>query len=243
MAYKYPSLRTTLPVAGYYARLDAGAAATDQFTVDGSHDATLVGGLSRVNDSGLAYRLIAASSQYLQLPGITIPTDEMTVAAWVKITANRATLFSFASLDANSRVWNVGTTGGRVPYFQLPTNSGYWFASGSPTALTAGAWAHLGFTFNRTTSTAKIYVNGADVTPSQSGAGTAVWTTPVGNPTIGVALTIYSDTLIDDWLFWNSKALPGADMAYLASGRGAIYEEVATSQRRRTAQASIRSTL
>lgn len=222
MGFKYPSLRTTLPRAGYYARLDSGAAATDQFTADGSQDGTLSGGMSRVDDSGLAYRFLSASSQFIQLPAITMPADQMTLAAWVKITANRATLFSFASLDANSRVWNVGTTGSRVPYFQIPTNSGYWFSSGSPAALTAGAWAHLGFTFNRATSTAKIYVNGTDVTPSQTGAGTATWTTPVGNPVIGRTLPTYSDTLIDDWLLCPVE-LAAADFGYLASQRGAIY--------------------
>jgi hypothetical protein len=217
----YPSLQDAS--IGYYARLDTGAEALDQFTADESQDGALSGGMSRVDDGGFAYRFVATSSQFIQLPAITMPTDEMTIAAWVKITASRATLFSFSSLDANSRAWNVGTTGSRVPYFQIPTNSGYWFSSGSPTALTAGAWTHLGFTFNRSTSTAKIYVNGTDVTPAQSGASTATWTTPVGNPVIGRSLTIYSDTLIDDWYFSNTRALSATEMGYLASQRGAAY--------------------
>jgi hypothetical protein len=211
---------------GYYARLDTGAAAIDQFTGNGSQDGTLTSGATRTNDGGLAYSL-DGSNDFIQLPAITMPTNGLSVVAWVKITANRATLFSFAAQDANLRVWNVGTTGSRVPYFQVPLSTGYWQTSGG-TALTAGTFTHLAISIDRASSTAKIYVNGVDATPAISGASTAAWATPTGNPTIGRALNIYSDTLIDDWIFFD-RAITATEAAQLATARGAAYEEIASS--------------
>jgi hypothetical protein len=211
---------------GYYARLDTGAAAIDQFTGNGSQDGTLTSGATRTNDGGLAYSL-DGSNDFIQLPAITMPTNGLSVAAWVKIAANRATLFSFAAQDVNLRVWNVGTTGSRVPYFQVPLSTGYWQTSGG-TALTAGTFTHLAISIDRASSTAKIYVNGVDATPAISGASTAAWATPTGNPTIGRALNIYSDTLIDDWIFFD-RAITATEAAQLATARGAAYEEIASS--------------
>ncbi len=211
---------------GYYARLDTGAAALDQFTGNGSQDGTLTNGATRTNDGGLAYSL-DGTNDFIQLPAITMPTNGLSVAAWVKITANRATLFSFAAQDANLRLWNVGTTGARVPYFQVPLSTGYWQTSGG-TALTAGTFTHLAVSIDRASSTAKIYVNGVDATPTISGASTAAWTTPTGNPTIGRALGIYSDTLIDDWIFFD-RAITATEATQLATARGAAYEEIASS--------------
>jgi hypothetical protein len=233
MSFKYPSLRTTPPKVGYYARLDAGSSVDDQFTSDGAQNGTLTNGADRTDNDGLAYRFVAASSQFIQVAAIAMPTDALTVAAWLNIAGVRATLFSFAALDSASRVWNVGTDGSRRPYFQIPLASSYWFTSGSGTAIPQNTWTHLAFTADRASATARLYVDGTDVTPTISGASTNDWRSPIGNPTIARSLGFYSDTLIDDWILYNNVALSASAIADLASQRGAIYALNATSRRRR----------
>ena len=55
MPFRYPSLRNGLPIAGYYARLDAGATVEDRFTGSGTQNGTLRNGATRTDSGGLAY--------------------------------------------------------------------------------------------------------------------------------------------------------------------------------------------
>lgn len=151
------------------------------------------------------------SNDYVSITGFSL-TDEFTISGWLKIASSRATLFSHASADTNSKVHNFGTTGSRVPYFQLAlSDNTYFFTSGSPSALAAGVWHHLALT--RRGATAKLYANGADITPTLSGSAATSLQPNTSAATIGfVPPTVYSDCQIADVVV-TSIAEPHNDIA------------------------------
>ena len=245
MGYKYPSLRTTLPIAGYYARLDAGAAATDQFTVDGSQDGTLTNGATRTDDGGLAYSL-DGSNDHIGLGNnfnstIVGSSAKFTIAAWVKLTAsgnvaiwsklgdgthtenNRQ--FSFSCNAGKLRcVWYGATDGSSIRVLEVTSAS-----------IVGAGWKHVAVTFDATISDpdAKVtlWINGA----SQTVSVVLSVGTPVSIPTstaraaigaaIGAASSVVSypfADLIDDLLLF-PVILSGTNIGYLAAQRGAIY--------------------
>ncbi len=217
-SYLYPSLRTTPPTLGYYARLDAGAAATDQFTADGAQNGTLTNGVTRVNNNGLAYSFTDSSSMYIgsSVPGSLSGAANCTLAFWAKKSASGKECTIGTRISATSGVWLQWFTDGFV-YFS-PRN-GSTTSSGYNLGYTS-SWVHLAAVKSGTS--AKIYVNGAEVAAA-SGMPANLPTLSVFN--IGRLETggFYSDGLIDDPVVYGGVALDAANIGYLASQRGAIY--------------------
>lgn len=218
MGFLYPSLRTTSPTLGYYARLDAGSAATDQFIADGSQDGTLTNGVTRVDNSGLAYSFTASSSMYIvsSVPGSLSGAANCTLAFWAKKSGSGKECTIGTRISATSGVWLQWFSDGFV-YFS-PRNGG--FTTAMYNLGYTSDWVHIGAVKSGTS--AKIYVNGAEVA------------TASGMPANLPALTVfnigrletggfYSDGLIDDPVVYGGVALDATNMTFLASQRGAIY--------------------
>lgn len=216
--YLYPSLRTTPPVLGYYARLDTGAAALDQFTVDGSQDGTLTNGVTRVDNSGLAYSFTDSSSMYIgsNVPGSLSGAANCTLAFWAKKSAIGKECAIGTRISGTSGVWLQWYSDGFV-YFS-PRNGGATSA-GYSLGYTS-SWVHVAAVKSGTA--AKIYVNGTEVA-SASGMPANLPTLTVFN--IGRLETggFYSSGLIDDPVVYGGVALDATNIGYLAAQRGAIY--------------------
>jgi hypothetical protein len=220
MPYLYPSLRTTLPVAGYYARLDAGAAATDQFTADGSQDGTLTNGATRANDGGLAYSFDGTNDHITLSPAILIPaTASWTLSAWVKPSViTESTWFSqYQPVDGR---FIVRIDGGNYVLF---CGGGEGTFSIGSTAAVANTWAHIAIT--RSSKTFAIYVNGISAgTRTDSGTRSILqYKSLIAKRESDGTSENHFTGLIDDLLVWNSVALGTTEIGYLASQRGAIY--------------------
>ena len=225
MAYKYPSLRTTAPIAGYYARLDAGAAATDQFTADGSQDGTLTSGATRADDSGLAYSFDGVDD--VVRTTVSAPTYPFSMSAWLKPSSLHAGYaVGFFCSGFNDPHFGLQTTlAGKVTL--LAELAGQVTITSS-VSYAANTWIHVAGVWTSATSRT-LYVNGvADGTSSTSvtisaninrfSVGRFDRQTPV-NHFVG---------LIDDVVRYNI-ALSATEVAYLASRRGAIYQLLAGS--------------
>lgn len=224
MGWAYPSLRTTLPVAGYYARLDAGAAAADQFTADGAQDGTLTNGATRVNDVGLAYSFSAASSQYITgvAPVSGLP---ITIAAWVNSSSDSAiqTVFSVGNSGALSDYFLIRLRGDLSgdPIEAVWTNSG-----NSPLVITASSyaintWMHVAATVSASGGI-KLYKNGVLIA-LDAGALSAASLNVFATGALRRSTVIhFANGLIDDAIVY-PIALDATNIGYLASQRGAVY--------------------
>lgn len=222
MGYKYPSLRSTPPTLGYYARLDAGASATDQLTADGAQDGTLTNGVTRVDSGGLAYSFTDSSSMYIgaNVPGSLSRAANCTLAFWAKKSASGKECTIGTRISVTSGVWLQWFTDGFV-YFS-PRNGGTTFASYN--LGYTSSWVHIAAVKSGTS--AKIYVSGAEVA-SASGMPANLPTLTVFN--IGRLETggFYSDGLIDDPVVYGGVALDATNIGYLAAQRGALYAQIA----------------
>ena len=237
-SYKYPSLRTTLPVAGYYARLDAGAAASDQFPASQSDG--VITGATRTDNNGLAYTFSGAG-QFIagltQSEFITTSGRLWTISAWVyprSLTGTHSFINRGINGAGNSRrdyLLYADSTGGTNLKFSLQNSNGTFF----PTLVTSeiypiNQWYHLCGTCN-SAGAAVLYVNGVSLA-----TGTLTTCTDIANMTAiigasynGGAGRLYdANALIDDVLFYGTN-LSATDVGYLASQRGAIYQLLAGS--------------
>jgi hypothetical protein len=220
MPYKYPSLRTTLPVAGYYARLDTGAAASDQFTADGTQDGTLTNGATRASDDGLAYSLDGVNDYILSSQLVPTGATARTVSFWFKCTGTINTRQFL--LYAGS---NFAYTRFAIEIESSKINFNYQIAARvHTTTLVANTWYHVAVTYNGGTSVS-IFLNGSKQTFTMLSA----LNTGSDSTYLGVAfnLTFPFAGLIDDFLVWNNIALSDTNIGYLASQRGAIYQQIA----------------
>jgi hypothetical protein len=242
MAYKYPSLRTTLPVAGYYARLDAGAAATDQFTTDGTQNGTLTNGATRTDDGGLAYSFTAGASQFIAIGSGFFAAYPVAMSCWFKTSDTTAAFRTLFSLGNSANVTNhmfLGLTNThklRWNPSRDPTNA----VCDSAASVNDGNWHHA-CGVSESVASHKLYLDGALVATSTQNMGGVVSCNQAG---IGCLrrqtnASFYTGVVDDALIYLIDPGL--TNIGYMASQRGAIYEP-AVSQRRRTAQASIRST-
>jgi len=242
MPYKYPSLRTTLPVAGYYARLDAGAAASDQFTADGTQDGTLTNGASR-SGTPLAYAF-DGSNDYIEFSSSAIlgGSGSITIASWANATSlplAANVIFSKMHTEGgtNQAAYSLSVLStGRIYFTTTTGGSGgvqEWLSTSS--VVSTGSWFHIASSYTwGTGASIAVYLNGASV----SGA----WATGNGNVTFtgtsgpkqkigrlqhtGVASFFSWQGSIDDLLVWNA-IIDATNIGYLASQRGAIYQLIA----------------
>lgn len=219
MAFRYQSLRTTPPVRGYFARLDAGAVATDQFTANGSQDGTFFNGATR-SGSPLAYSFDGVNDG-IGL-GVFAPGNAGTVHAWMRTTTTSAgEFYGVATRDPN-RIY-LGRSGGNC-FLRISDRT----AVGGSVSFPSNTWMALAVTWYG--GDGKAYVNGAEVgtfsgvnwSPGPSfglnataiGAYFQTATTPLANFWTG---------LVDDVLFYNVE-LSATDIGRLHSQIGAIYE-------------------
>jgi hypothetical protein len=226
-SYLYPSLRDTLPLAGYYAPLDTGAAASDQFSVDGSQDGTLQNGATRSNDgSGLAYSLTAASSQYITLPTQAAISggNARTISLWFKLSSTTGSQYVYTmGTDIAGQIMGVRVNGaGGVGQVYLFINA---YDCYTTTGLfSSGQWVHLAITYagGALNPNLKVWINGSQraltYLSGASSLSTANSTHEIGRTTG----TAYFGGLINDVLLWNID-IGGTKIGYLASQRGAIY--------------------
>ena len=233
-AYLYPSLRTTPPVAGYYARLDAGSAATDQFTADGSQDGTLTNGATRANDSGLAYSFDGTNDLVLTSLSASSIGNTPTLSCWMKrtnanafgaILSNRPGSFSTATDKTFALTQGdpfAGTANKRIGFILFDTISRYR-SYVTNTDVIDGNFHHIAVVVGASSVT--VYIDGVSRTTTLTSAGT--WPAVSGGRgflSIGAANDAATPLacLVDDAVVYSSN-LSATDIGYLASQRGAIY--------------------
>ena len=224
MGYTYPSLRTSPPVAGYAASLDTGAAASDQFTTDGTQDGTLVNGVARTDVTGLAYDFTRASSQYIDC-GAFASLDGLskyTLAFWGKKKSTTMTIpvgKRNASAYCGIDVWSDGNI-----YFQISPGFGLF-------ALDDTNWHHYCMVFDGTltgnSNRLKGYIDGVQKSLTFGGSAIPSTTPAAGNFYIGQdtqgTTGRYGDAYIDDVVVYAAVALDATNVGYLAAQRNAIY--------------------
>ena len=224
MAYKYPSLRTTLPVAGWCASKDTGAAVSDQFTADGANNGTLTNGATR-SGSPLAYSL-DGTNDFINVTDAAAlrPTDGLTVSFWMS--ASNVTGPKYL-VDHSSNTpfygYAVFLSGNKIG-----VNAAYNANAQEPlsvSSIVSNTMTHVAVTYDK--SNIKIYINGT-LDKTQAAAG-AITYTVTQDLKIGQRATGSSGSfggLIDDVLIYGI-ALDATNIAYLAAERGAIYAEAA----------------
>jgi len=215
--YLYPSLRTTLPLLGYYPRLNAGASASDQFTVDGTQDGTLTNGVTRPDLSGLCYDFASASNQYILTANSSALNNlaQMTVAFWFYPTTALLSPPSPVLIDkgVGAGSWYVQYTGAALRFF-FSDAGGY--SAGSPST---GVWSHYAMSYDG--ANVRVYLNGSLISTT---AKTGTVSTGTGSLNLGryVGGGFYYNGRLDDIIIWPT-GLDGTNVGYLASQRGAIY--------------------
>lgn len=237
--YKYPSLRTTLPVAAYYARFDGGAAATDQFAAASANHGTLTDA-TRVDSSGLAYSFDGVNDYTDYGTGINIyGLSKFTCSFWIYKTSNTAgwVLNRYNSSVAGGEVADyfgvvVGTSLPRAAATFAGANVNNYIKFDSPDIIALNTWHHVVIAVDLTTPTnTTITVNGVQqsVTITTLGTPPSVFKAQTSTPWTSSRITgvsgnhAYSAFLADDILLY-PVFLSSTEIDYLASQRGAIYE-------------------
>lgn len=206
--YLYPSLRAVPPVLGYYARLDAGAAATDQFTDDGSQDGTLTNGATRADDGGLAYSLDGVNDHIAFGP--TTATTVHTLSCWVKSSDAGDAIVIGGGINIYGLYFDSSGAGGKI-YYSAATG-----IFGGRNHGGFSGWTHFSVVRNGTSVT--FYKNGTSLGYITLSVNTAAAFRYLGREGSG----FYYAGLIDDILIYQTN-LSDSDIGYLASQRGAIY--------------------
>ncbi len=234
MGYKYPSLRTTLPVAGYYARLDSGASAEDQF---GSAPGTLAAGTTRADNSGLCYRHSGTASGITTTYTTPIGTSDYTLSSWFNVpNINQfGLIFGKDNQNANNGYSQISTfisnaviggAGKRLTGLDFAFATGNVLATPTDGTYTDSAWHHVALR-RRTitgTTTLSLWVDGVQITST-----TATLRNFSRTDSLKIAISEASASYLltgdtDDHLLY-LVALADADVVRLASQRGAIYAQ------------------
>jgi len=239
--FKYPTLRTPAPVAGYYARRDSGAAADAQF---GAASGTLSAGTTRANNGGLCYRHNGSTSGITTTYTTAIGTSDYTFSSWFNVANSNQFGMIFAKdsqaptayTQASTLISNViaNAVGRRVTGIDVST-SGTFLATPTDGTFTNSAWHHVALRRQTVagTTTLSLWLNGTQITSSTTTLrdlnNTNALKIGIGD---GSSLRLTGDT--DDHLLWLA-ALTDADIGYLASQRGAIYEVNSVNGARRRA--------
>ena len=242
MGYKYPSLRTTLPVAGYYARLDAGADATDQFTADGSQDGTLTDGATRAG-SPLAYSF-DGTNDYITMGNQSVfnfGTNSFTLSFWINTTGSsrRSILnkFRYDGTAANEQGFYVDlqASGTIRTSIETPGASVSYRVRDSSVTVNNGAWRHIAIVRNGTNVFPDVYVDGTLRNGGTLSSGTVASISSTADFEIArewdeqsQGQTAHFIGSVDDLVVYGI-ALSSTDIGYLASQLGAIYQLLAGS--------------
>jgi hypothetical protein len=217
----YPSLQDA--VAGYYPRLDSGAAMDDQF---GDNDGSLINGATRVDSSGLAYSTDGVS-QYGSIPFAVFPgAYPFAISLWFRvpnITTNFY-LLSIADINSLNAYFSLVASGGIAgdPVTAAVGDSTTTSFAASTVGYSANTWTHALAVFASTTSRS-VYLNGANGATEETSRTPSL--ASLDNITVGTlrrSSQLYSQTLVDDILIFDR--IPTAqERIDLASQRGAAY--------------------
>jgi hypothetical protein len=210
-------------VLGYYARLDTGAAAIDQFTADGSQDGTLTNGASRVDNSGPAYSFSDASSQYIAGAQGFAGASKVTMSYWARKSATGKVMICSVGSETSGSRFHISWFSDGFCYCTCENGSSSFGSFFESYTL---AWRHFALVFDGTATgnsgRLKLYINGAQKTLSFTGTipSTAISGTALG---VGRGSGVFSAGLVDDFVLYQGIALDATNIGYLAAQRGAIY--------------------
>ena len=120
---------------------------------------------------------------YVLTPG-SILNNSYTIQSYIYLIGNRFTILSNLNDDSNSKSNQIGTDGSRNVYFQISLSDNTYFYTTSTTTLNTNQWYNICFT--RVGSTAKIYINGSEISITTVGASAVNLQTYTSNFTVGV---------------------------------------------------------
>lgn len=223
----YPTLQDA--VAGYYARLDTGAAALNQF---GAANGTLSAGTTRVDNGGLCYRHNGTTSGITTTYTTAIGTSDYTFSSWFSVANSNQFGMIFckdsqaasAFTQASTLIANAGANGAgrRVTGIDFRT-TGNIIATPTDGTFTNATWHHVvlrRLTVSGTTSLS-LWLNGTQITSAtvtlRDLNNTNALKIGVGD---GPSLRLTGDT--DDHLFF-LRGITNTEIGYLATQRGAVY--------------------
>ena len=137
-------------------------------------------------------------------------TDTLTFEAWYKPEALSSARYSLGSRDdtvTNRYNWNVQAASDSKVYFgYYDTVPALHEFSTSGAELTAGAWSHIAVVYTYGTgSSAKIYIDGAEVTATWTTLNGNVAPETLGNPAVYIGNDTsnnYADGVIDEVRVW-----------------------------------------
>ncbi len=121
---------------------------------------------------GSNFALSFVSSDSVRGPAVTGMNASHTLELWFRPGATGQTAVIAASDAAGNTGWSLELTNNRVVWWVLRTN-GQWVSVSHPTTLAANTWHHLALTYDATTGTARLFVNGTPGTAGTVGAITA----------------------------------------------------------------------
>lgn len=159
------AVRATTGLAGYWPLEEVAGTAIDDrqsavdLTAAGSRAAGIAGGL---DEARTAVRLDGASGHASRPSAAVSATDDFALEAWFRYDAVPSTSQLVAYNGTSTTGWGIGFNGGTLAGLYGST----WLDSGQVPA--AGAWHHVVLT--RSAGVAKIYLDGAAFTPTNSGA-------------------------------------------------------------------------
>lgn len=244
--YKYPSLRNA--VAGYMAGRDTGAAASDQFTTDGSQDGTLTNGATRVDNGGLAYSFDGVDDVItVGTPSVcsNLPAANFTFAAWLYATSQGEGSLGTIVDKYSTAGWYILLRG--ISGSSYAVQAGVGYNAGDRTQISGNNlivqnnWTHLAVTWDSSLRIFSLYINGSLQT---FGSVASPSGTLRDDSTVNLCIGNRNATdrtwggLLDDALIY-PRALTSTEIANLASARGAAYQQTGTRRRRSTMGAGI----
>lgn len=176
------------------------------------------------------YSLEFNGSDYGDVLLSSLPTTNLTMAVWVKLTSNSGAPqkalcqpYASGSWTANYFAFQIGTNNG-FPQVGINTaNSGGGYTSfllTSASQLTVGVWYHLAATFN--SGIINLYVNGTfDSTLNITSFGTSITYSGQANFCLGIDATYFTQEgwvgNLDDAALWTTTLTSG-NIANIASG-------------------------
>lgn len=157
-------------------------------------------------------QLASASNQYATGGDYANAGTAFTVAFWMKTSATGGQIIhKIYSLEG----WEVELISNKVrAYFQKPNTD--YRGRLSTADLNNNAWRHIVYTYNGTTATLLLYVDGSPDTGTPDSGGTPTSVTSVGSVMIGANATPtnYFNGAIDDVRLW-TRILSAAEVTDL----------------------------